>query len=214
MLKDNYQQMKNFILLICFAIVFGNTQAQDDLLNDLMATQDNKTELVPKKMLLTQRVMWGEKGLMRPIIPLTPSNREKELKLRRGMLVAHQILGFATLGGMIGQGITGTKLYNANGGRNNNVGELHENLAIAVNITYGTTAFMSLFTPPPLINRDKKLSAIRLHKWLAVVHLSGMVATNVLAEMAEENSKYKKYHRAAAYTTFASFAAAMITIKF
>jgi len=206
--------MKNFILLICFAIVFGNTQAQDDLLNDLMATQDNKTELVPKKMLLTQRVVWGEKGLIRPIIPLTPTNREKELKLRRGMLVAHQILGFATLGGMIGQGITGTKLYNANGGRNNNVGDLHENLAIAVNITYGTTAFMSLFTPPPLINRDKKLSAIRLHKWLAVVHLSGMVATNVLAGMAEDNAKYKKYHRAAAYTTFASFAAAMITIKF
>jgi len=214
LLKVNYQQMKNFILLICFAIVFGNTQAQDDLLNDLMATQDNKTELVPKKMLLTQRVVWGEKGLIRPIIPLTPTNREKELKLRRGMLVAHQILGFATLGGMIGQGITGTKLYNANGGRNNNVGDLHENLAIAVNITYGTTAFMSLFTPPPLINRDKKLSAIRLHKWLAVVHLSGMVATNVLAGMAEDNAKYKKYHRAAAYTTFASFAAAMITIKF
>lgn len=165
-------------------------------------------------MLLTQRVFWGEKGLMRPFIPLTPSNREKELKLRRGMLVAHQILGFATLGGMIGQGITGTKLYNANGGRNNNVGEIHENLAVAVNITYGTTALMSLFTPPPLINRDKKLSAIRLHKWLAVVHLSGMVATNVLAGMAEDNAKYKKYHRAAAYTTFASFAAAIITIKF
>jgi hypothetical protein len=73
---------------------------------------------------------------------------------------------------------------------------------------------MSLFTPPPLINRDKKLSAIRLHKWLAVVHLSGMVATNVLAEMAEDNAKYKKLHRAAAFTTFASFAAAIITIKF
>lgn len=206
--------MKKLIVFTCFAIVFGTAHSQDDLLNDLMATQDSKTELVPKKMLLTQRVFWGEKGLMRPIIPLTPTNREKELKLRRGMLVAHQILGFATLGSMIGQGITGTKLYNGTGGRNNNIGEIHENLAIAVNITYGTTAFMSLFTPPPLINRDKKLSAIRLHKWLAVVHLSGMVATNVLAEMAEDNVKYKKMHRAAAFTTFASFAAAMITIKF
>jgi hypothetical protein len=207
-------EMKNLIFLFVFLSWGITSVAQDDLLNDLMATQDNKTELVPKKMLLTQRVFWGEKGLMRPIIPLTPSNREKELKLRRGMLVAHQILGFATLGGMIGQGITGTKLYNANGGRNNNVGDIHENLAIAVNISYGTTAFMSLFTPPPLINRDKKLSAIRLHKWLAVVHLSGMIATNVLAEMAEDNVKYKKMHRAAAFTTFASFAAAMITIKF
>lgn len=214
MYRPKTVEMKNLIFLVAFLVYSHGLFAQDDLLNDLMATQDNKTELVPKKMLLTQRVFWGEKGLMRPIIPLTPSNREKELKLRRGMLVAHQILGFATLGGMIGQGITGTKLYNANGGRNNNVGDIHENLAVAVNITYGTTAFMSLFTPPPLINRDKKLSAIRLHKWLAVVHLSGMIATNVLAEMAEDNVKYKKMHRAAAFTTFASFAAAMITIKF
>jgi hypothetical protein len=32
--------------------------------------------------------------------------------------------------------------------------------------------------------------------------------------MAEENVKYKTAHRAAAYTAFASFAAAMVVIKF
>jgi hypothetical protein len=162
-------------------------------------------------MLLTQRVFWGEKGILRPISPLNAINREKELKLRRGMLVTHQILGFATLGGMIGQGIVGSRLYKQ---YNPNLKNFHEGLGAAVNITYSTTAFMSLFTPPPLINRDKKLSSIRIHKWLSLVHMSGMIATNILADKAGENQKMKNLHRTAAYVTFASFGAAVIAIKF
>ena len=216
--------MKKIIAVFLCIIMTTLSFAQDDLLNDLMKEQDTTTELLPKKMLLTQRVFWGQKGLMRPFSPLTPANREKELKLRRGMLVAHQVLGFVTLGGMVGQGIAGTQLYNAiengNTSKIKKVGEFHENLAIAVNVTYSATAVMSLFTPPPLINRDKKLSAIRLHKWLAVLHMGGMIGTNILANAMEEAknvddyNKIKKFHRAAAFTTFASYAAAVITIKF
>lgn len=205
---------KILALFLCIAITTVSF-AQDDLLNDLMKEQDSTTELLPKKMLLTQRVLWGQKGLLRPISPLTSANREKELKLRRGMLVAHQVLGFVTLGGMVGQGITGTQLYKGSG----RVGDIHEGLALAVNATYSATAVMSLFTPPPLINRDKKLSAIRLHKWLAVVHMGGMIGTNILAQSLEDArgdqyTRLKKWHRAAAFTTFASYAAAVITIKF
>jgi hypothetical protein len=205
---------KIFALFLCITMTTLSF-AQDDLLNDLMKEQDTTTELLPKKMLLTQRVLWGQKGLLRPISPLTATNREKELKLRRGMLVAHQVLGFVTLGGMVGQGITGTQLYKGSG----RVGDIHEGLAVAVNTTYSATAIMSLFTPPPLINRDKKLSAIRLHKWLAVVHMGGMIGTNILAQSLEDAqgdqyTRLKKWHRAAAFTTFASYAAAVITIKF
>jgi hypothetical protein len=198
-----------YIFFFFFALITSASFSQDDLLNDLMKTQDTTTELLPKKMLLTQRIFWGEKGLLRPISPLNAVNREKELKLRRGMLVTHQVLGFATLGGMIGQGIVGNKLYNATGSNYRKVKDLHEGLGAFVNITYSTTAVMSLFAPPPLINRDKKLSAIRIHKWLSVVHMSSMIATNLLAE-----SDNRKLHRAAAYTAFASYAAAVIAIKF
>jgi hypothetical protein len=201
--------MRSFLLSIFLTCSFFVSQSQDDLLKDVMQQQDSAVELLPKKMLLTQRIFWGQHGLMRPISPLTNVNRQKELKLRRSMLVAHQVLGFATLGGMIGQGIVGAKLYNATGQNYRNLKDIHEGLGAAVNITYSTTAFMSLFTPPPLINRDKKLSSIRLHKWLAVIHMSGMIATNLLAE-----SGNKQLHRAAAYTTFASFGAAVIAIKF
>jgi hypothetical protein len=204
--------MKYFFLLF-FAFITSTGFSQDDLLNDLLKTQDSTTELLPKKMLLTQRIFWGQKGLLRPISPLNLVNREKELKLRRGMLVTHQVLGFATLGGMIGQGILGSKLYNATGSNYSKLKDVHEGLGAFVNITYSTTAVMSLFAPPPLINRDKKISAIRIHKWLSVVHMSSMIATNVLANKAGD-PKFKPYHRAAAYTAFASYAAAVIAIKF
>lgn len=200
--------MRIYVLLLFF--ISSQIQGQDDLLKDLMQDQDSTVELLPKKMLLSQRIFWGEHGLMRPISPLNAVNREKELKLRRGMLIAHQVLGFVTLGGMAAQGVVGARLYNR---YSDNTKDLHEGLAVAVNTTYSATAIMSLFSPPPLINRDKKLSAIRLHKWLSVVHMSAMIATNILADKAEE-PKFKPYHRAAAFTAFGSFAAAMIVIKF
>jgi hypothetical protein len=203
---------------IIFAVLFSvfslQLVAQDELLKDLMQTQDTTTSLLPKKMLFTQRIFWGEHGLLRGASPLNAVNREKELKLRRGMLVTHQVLGFATLGGMIGQGIVGSRLYNAKGNNYENLKDIHEGLGLAVNFTYSTTAIMSLFTPPPLINRDKKVSSIRIHKWLAIVHMTGMIATNILAGMTEDNYKLKPYHRAAAYATFASYGAAVIAIKF
>ena len=198
-----------FFSISCFQLV-----AQDDLLKDLMQTQDTTTSLLPKKMLFTQRIFWGEHGLLRGVSPLTAVNREKELKLRRGMLVTHQVLGFVTLGGMVGQGIVGSRLYNAKGDKYNNLKDIHEGLGVAVNFTYSTTAIMSLFTPPPLINRDKRASSIRVHKWLSVLHMSGMIATNVLAGMIQDHPNLKPYHRAAAYTTFASYAAAVVAIKF
>ncbi len=196
--------MKIFLFLLTL-FTFQISFAQNDLLDELKEKSDSATTLLPPKMIITQRLLWGEKGLMRPIIQLNTANREKELKIRRTMLVAHQILGFITLGGMAGQGITGSQLYKGN----YQIKDLHEGLAATVNLTYGATAAMSFFAPPPLINRDKKLSAIRLHKLLSIVHLAGMITTNVLAESAP-----KAYHRAAAIATFASFGAAIISVKF
>jgi hypothetical protein len=43
--------------------------------------------------------------------------------------------------------------------------------------------------------------------------MSSMIATNILAGKAGD-PKIKPYHRAAAYTAFASYAAAVIAIKF
>jgi hypothetical protein len=49
--------------------------------------------------------------------------------------------------------------------------------------------------------------------------MGGMIGTNILAQSLEDAkgdqyTRLKKWHRAAAFTTFASYAAAVITIKF
>jgi hypothetical protein len=184
----------------------------DSLLNRLLQEEQNNEELLPKKMLLTQRLLWGRKGIARitGLAPLGTEQRKKELNIRRAMLTTHQVLGFITLGGMVAQGVVGGQLYNGK----YNLRSTHEMLGKAVTITYSLSASMSRFAPPPLINRDKKISSIRIHKWLSIVHMSGMIATNILGNAIKNNPELKPVHRAVAYTTFATYAGSIIAIKF
>jgi len=188
-----------------------DTTATVDLLGEMNKTAPEKTKLLPDKILFTQRIFWGEKGLMRNFnaFELTPEKRQHELKVRRTMLVAHQVMGMLTLGGMVAQGIVGAQLYNGK-----NVKDLHEGLAGAVNVGYFSTAALSLFAPPKMLNERKGYSSIKLHRGLAIIHLSAMIATNILAGSLEGNPSLRPYHRAAAYTAFGAFAASMIVIKF
>ena len=188
------------------------TKVEDDLLNSLTSDSVASVKLLPDHMLPTQRILWGNKGLMRSFnsFKLTPENRAKELKIRRTMLVIHQGLGALTSLGMMGQAVVGMKLYNGDG----SVKELHEGLAMGVNITYFTTATMSLFSPPKMLNERKGYSSIKVHRYLAVLHLAGMITTNILADELESRPDLRKWHRAAAITTLASFVAAEIIIKF
>ena len=163
--------------------------------------------LLPDNMLFSQGLLWGKKGILRTtgVAPLTLENREKELKIRRTFLTAHQLIGYATLAGMIAQGVMGTELYKGKNFRYN----AHKTVGNLTSISYFTGASLSLFAPPPLTNeKTKGLSSIKAHKYLATLHFTGMIATNVLAE---DN---KKLHRAAAFTTFASYAAAVLVFKF
>ncbi|GAA4465026.1 hypothetical protein GCM10023189_45110 [Nibrella saemangeumensis] len=191
--------------------------AADSLLTALVDSSATTQPLLPQRMVFTQRAFWGEKGLLRRtgLAPLTTESRRRELTLRRTMLVGHQALGFVTLAGFIAQGILGANLYQAEGARYTRLRNAHEALGTAVNISYATTALLSLTAPPPLIGgRRRGFSSIKLHKYLAIVHLTGMIATNMLARQIRHNYELKPYHRAAAYTTFGAFAAAMIVIKF
>lgn len=202
------------LLAVCFASALAWApvcNAQIDPLDDLLTDRTEPVQLLPERMIPTQQVLWGEKGLMRRTerFSLTPEHRQEELKLRRAMLTTHQALGIATMVGMIGQGIVGARLY----GGDESMKDLHEGLAGAVNAGYFTTAGLSLFAPPGVVNEGKGLNSIKVHRALAVVHLSAMIATNALAESAEEGNM-RAYHRAAAYTAFGSYAAAMIVIKF
>ena len=179
-------QLKRNILLSLFAIILSvNCFAQDftEEFESLINTE--KPSLLPEKMIISQRVLWGEKGLLRKtgIVKLSLENREKELVVRERMLKAHQIIGYITFAGMIYQGILGGKLYNGD----YSVYDTHKKLGKIVTASYFTGAALSLFTPPPLVSRKKEgLNNIRLHKILANVHVPAMIVTNIYADKQYE----------------------------
>jgi hypothetical protein len=210
---------KLIISLLAVFLIFSiqlksqnDTIPQDDLLGSLTSDSSIQQKLLPDHMIITQRLLWGEKGLMRSFnaFELTPEKRAKELKLRRTMLVTHQILGVVTSLGMIGQGYVGSKLINGDQG----IKDLHEGLAAGVNIGYFTTTSLALFSPPKMLNERKGYSSIKIHKYLAMIHFAGMIATNILADFTEGDIKMQKIHRAVAFTTFGAFLAAEVIIKF
>ncbi len=207
-------QLKRNILLSLFAIIFSvNCFAQDFTEEFENLINIEKPSLLPEKMIFSQRILWGEKGLLRKtgIVKLSLENREKELVLREKMLRAHQIIGYITFAGMIYQGILGGKLYNGD----YSVYDTHKKLGNIVTASYFTGAALSLFSPPPLVNRKKEgLNNIRLHKILANVHVPAMVITNIYADKQYEKKSYKEIHKVSAYTAVASYTLAMVTIIF
>jgi hypothetical protein len=87
--------------------------------------------------------------------------------------------------------------------------DLHESIGAFTTASYFTGAGLSLFAPPPLLSiKSKGLNSIKAHRWLATVHFSAMIATNLLSE------SNKSYHRAASYTLFGSYALAILSFKF
>ena len=196
---------KYWLLIFILVVNLNNLHTQDFFEEFDNLIVEEKPSLLPDKMIITQRLLWGDNGLLRKlgIAKLNIENREEELILREKMLKTHQILGYVTFAGMIAQGIIGGKLYNGD----YSLYETHKTLGKVVSATYFTGAGLSIFSPPPLISREKEgLNNIKVHKILANIHVPAMIMTNVLSD---EN---KKEHRAAAYTAFASYTLAMVSI--
>ena len=195
-------------MFFIFSIVYG--QENKTLLNSLFDEKDLKEneKLLPERMVFTQSILWGEKGIFRKtgISRLNKEQRTKELKIRKVMLKSHQIIGYLTLAGMIAQGILGGKLYN---NWERDLYNTHKTVGNIVTASYFTGAGLSLFAPPPLVNKKVEgFNSIKAHKILATIHFSGMVATNYFSK------KNTDFHKYSAYTTFASYFAAVVVFKF
>tara|TARA_B100001057_G_scaffold400392_1_gene411551 strand:- start:2673 stop:3308 length:636 start_codon:yes stop_codon:yes gene_type:complete len=205
---------KNIYLISLFALFLSiNIQAQDFSQEFENLVNTERPSLLPEKMIFSQKLLWGEKGLFRKtgIVKLSLENREKELIVREKMLKAHQIIGYITFAGMIYQGILGGKLYNGD----YSVYNTHKKLGKIVTTSYFTGAALSLFSPPPLVSRKREgLNNIRLHKILANVHVPAMIVTNIYADKQYEKPSYKEIHKVSAYTAVASYTLAMVTIIF
>jgi len=198
---------KIFLISLLLKSFFVLAQSED-LFSSIRQDIESDESLLPDRMVFTQKFLWGEKGLFRKsgISTLNTKQREKELKLRRSMLKAHQIIGYLTLAGMVTQGFLGGKLYN---NWERGLYRTHRAVGNFTTLSYFTGAGLSLFSPPPLINKKYKgLNSIKAHKYLASIHFSAMVATSIYKK---RNIKIHKY---SAYTAVGSFAAAVLVFKF
>ncbi|CAI8235860.1 MAG: Uncharacterised protein [Flavobacteriaceae bacterium] len=193
-------------MCLIFQGVFA--QERDALLEGLFEDEMSiEQQVLPQKMIFTQSVLWGKNGLFRKIgiSKLSIAQRQKELKVRNVMLKTHQIIGYLTLAGMVAQGIMGGRLYNGD----YELYDAHKTMGEWVTASYFTGAGLSLFAPPPLVRKKTKgFNSIKAHKWLAYIHFSGMIATNAWSK------EDRDWHKYAAYTTFASYATAVLVFKF
>lgn len=203
-----YKKLDLFVVVIILLLSFQiNAQSEKDLFSMIVEKDKSELPLLPERMVFTQRFLWGNKGLLRQskIVPLSRQMREKELKVRRIMLKTHQVIGYTTLLAMIAQGFIGGKLYNGD----NSLYDTHKTMGKIVNIGYFSGAGLSLFAPPPLINKKVRgLNSIKAHKILATIHFSAMLSTNYFSD------RDRGAHKASAYTLFGSYTAAVLVFKF
>ncbi|QDK79020.1 hypothetical protein EXU85_10535 [Spirosoma sp. KCTC 42546] len=183
--------------------------------NQLLASSADSL-LLPQKMLFTQRIFWGPNGLLRAmqLAPLTLEGRQKELKVRQFMLITHKVTGYATLAGFLVQGILDLKLNKATGSNYDQLLSAQQMALTITNIAYGTTALLSLSAPPKRMADQKARSGVKLHKYLSIIHLTGFLATNILASQVSQHSELRPYRQVAGFTTLAAFAPALIALKF
>ncbi len=188
----------------------SKTNAISDTI-EVVSTMQAKDSLLPSHYLFTQRWLWGENGLKRKNekYPLTLEGRQHEMDIRANLNKWHRIAGYTALTGMLASGITGQ--LSANG--NQNAKNLHSLFTGVTNVAYVGSLSLTLFSPPPMGDREKGLTSVNAHRYLAIIHVTSMLATNVLSAFLPNNPDLIPYHRAAAITAFSTLFAATIVIN-
>ena len=199
-MKMDNKTLLFFLFILQLSLLFS----QDDTIID----EENSIYILPDNMPFQTKLLWSENGLLRKT-KLFNVDRPKELILRKRMLQLHQKLALGTLGLLFAQGYLGSKLENAG----SNYSELSDNHALLGKIALGSyfTSAMLSYTAPPAIRYNKKIDSIRIHRWLSIIHFSGMVALPYLGKRVSNPNKYNiaydqalKIHRNTAILTISS----------
>jgi hypothetical protein len=135
---------------------------------------------------------------------------QAKLEKRSHRLKAHQVMGLLTAIPMVGNVILSNGVDESRSKRN-----LHAAVGIFTTAMYATTAYLALTAPK--IPGVKKKGSTRIHRWLAVIHGSMMLATPILGEMAKHQLDtgsrrvhgIASLHSAAVTTLLISYGAAM-----
>ena len=178
--------IKSFLLILCFNSIY----CQETVVNkESYESRFKAPELVyPDNMPFIKEKIWGDEGLFKKF-NIGPDNRIEELKLRRKMLQAHQWLGLTTLLGLAYQYQVGKELYDGNDNDYwDSHYDKHKAMGYLTYATYMTTASLSIFSPPARVYNDS-FNSIKIHRFLAGIHFTAMVAQPFLAKNAVKNGK-------------------------
>ena len=205
--------MKNkFILTILILVYVSQINSQDEPIIE----QIKPLYILPDNMPLQTKLLWAENGLLRKT-NLFQVNRPRELELRTKMLQLHQKLALGTLGLMFAQGYLGFQLQDAT----TNYMELSDRHAALGKVAFGSylTSAMLSYTAPPAFRYNRKIDSIRIHRWLSIIHFTGMLALPYFCEKVsgphdsiESRDRALYIHRGIAVTTLSTMAlSALIT---
>lgn len=174
------------------------------------------TDSLPTPMPWIKHLFWGQHGLFR-IAGLAPAYRTQELNLRHRMLTWHQGLGLLTFGVMTTQVITGALIDSNPADYYERLQPAHRTLGYTTWGLYTITASLSI-TAPPARRYGSEFSTIKLHRYLALVHFTGMMLQPWLgralagANTAEEAERFRRLHRLNGWITYAAFTGAVLSI--
>jgi len=208
----------NFIFLISLlAILFSD---------DSIIREKTIADSLPPNMPVIKKIFWGQNGLLRDSF-VDPKSRVKELKVRRNMLQLHQRFALLTLGTLMYQASIGFKM--TEDGEYERYKDTHMKLGYISFGTYMTAASLSIFAPPGMKYSKKRFSSNKLHRYLALIHFTGMAiqpwlgyktsvaninCSNGLPGACEDSKELTNTHKTIGTITVSSYFLAFLTTLF
>ena len=178
----------NRIVAVFLMVSFINAQFFDEEPDLTALEKATLSDSIPNNMPLIKNIFWSDEGLLRRI-DLAPKSRFKELELRRDMLQLHQKTALVNLGLMSYQYYLGHEMDKDYENRS----RLHKSLGYASFGLYMTSAGLSVFSPPAL-KYDKGVSSINIHRFLSVIHFSGMIMQPFLGYQISNSNCHSDYY--------------------
>ena len=135
---------------------------------------------------------------------LAPETRRAELKLRTKMLQNHQKLAMVSLGLLAYQYSLGQQVIDS--GFAPKYTSAHRKYSTVTWGFYMTSASLSYFAPPALVY-EKRVSSMKIHRWLSYIHFAGMIALPVLGKNISKSGyelSATNLHQDVATVTFVS----------
>ena len=178
----------NRIVTVFLMVSFVNAQFFDEEPDLTALEKATLSDSIPNNMPLIKNIFWSDEGLLRRL-DLAPKSRFKELELRRDMLQLHQKTALVNLGLMSYQYYLGHEMDKDYENRS----RLHKSLGYASFGLYMTSAGLSVFSPPAL-KYDKGVSSINIHRFLSVIHFSGMIMQPFLGYQISNSNCHSDYY--------------------